>query len=587
MTEISHQAHGILPLLSSMILFFAVAGIVVPFLKRIGVSQILGYLICGLLVGPHGINSFVSSYPFLSYFTIADEGLVAMIGELGIVALMFMIGLELSFKRLKELKTYVLGLGSLQIIFTAIVISIIALAFKQTLQTAILIGAAFSLSSTAIIIHLLQEKHQLNQPVGKIAFSVLLMQDLAVVPILVLVGAFSNLAEANIFIILMEALFTAFVAILVIYFVGKTILRPLLNYLSLANHPEWLTAITMFLLVSAAAITESFGLSAALGAFMVGLLIAETEYKHEIEVIIEPLKSMLLGIFFLSIGMMIDVNLFLAQPIWFLFAALAIFVLKTFINFILCLLFKVPKTRAIEVSVILAQCGEFAFLIIGVALAKNLLVQNDAQYLLMIVAISMLITPFTIKLAMPLRKLIAKIFKVNITTAKFEQHLNQEDRHVIIVGYGRVGKVLGDILEKQLVPYVAIDKKMELVEQNKKRGFKILYGNAKRSALLRRLNITNAAAFVIAVQDINDSLHILREVKKLNPTLPIIVRAKDSSRLEELYENGARHVIPETLESGLQIASHLLESLGMRHLEAVDFIDQTRKISLIKHADLS
>lgn len=587
MTEISHQAHGILPLLSSMILFFAVAGIVVPFLKRIGVSQILGYLICGLLVGPHGINSFVSSYPFLSYFTIADKGLVAMIGELGIVALMFMIGLELSFKRLKELKTYVLGLGSLQIIFTAIVISIIALAFKQTLQTAILIGASFSLSSTAIIIHLLQEKHQLNQPVGKIAFSVLLMQDLAVVPILVLVGAFSNLAEANIFIILMEALFMAFVATLVIYFVGKTILRPLLNYLSLANHPEWLTAITMFLLVSAAAITESFGLSAALGAFMVGLLIAETEYKHEIEVIIEPLKSMLLGIFFLSIGMMIDVNLFLAQPIWFLFAALAIFAFKTSINFVLCLLFKVPKTRAIEVSVILAQCGEFAFLIIGVALAKNLLVQNDAQYLLMIVAISMLITPFTIKLAMPLRKIIAKTFKVNITTAKFEQHLNQEDRHVIIVGYGRVGKVLGEILEKQLVPYVAIDKKMELVEQNKKRGLKILYGNAKRSALLRRLNITNAAAFVIAVQDINDSLHILREVKKLNPTLPIIVRAKDSSRLEELYENGARHVIPETLESGLQIASHLLESLGMGHLEAVDFIDQTRKISLIKHADLS
>ena len=586
MTDISHQAHGILPLLSSMILFFAIAGIVVPFLKRLGVSQILGYLISGLIIGPYGLNNLVNQYPLLAYMTISDGDLVSMIGELGIVALMFMIGLELSFARLKELRKYVFGLGSLQIVSTAVVISVICLYFGQASQTAILIGAALALSSTAIIIHLLQETHKLNQPVGKIAFSILLMQDLAVVPILVLVGAMSNIAEVNIFIILLKAIFTAFVAIMVIYFLGKTILRPILNYLSLANHPEWLTAITMFLLVSAAAITEIVGLSAALGAFLVGLLIAETEYKHEIMVIIEPIKGILLGIFFLSVGMIIDINLFIQQPIWFILAAIMLFIIKTIINFILCLIFKIPKNRAIEVSVTLAQCGEFAFLIITLALAQNLLAQPIAQFLLMVVAMSMLITPFTIKLTRPIGKIINKIFSLNISEAKFEQNLSQEDRHVIIAGYGRVGKVVGDVLEKRLVPFVAIDRDIELVEENKKKGFKILYGNAKRTALLRRLNISNAAAFVIAIQNIEDSLHILQELKKSYPTLPIIVRAKDTSRLEELYENGAKYVITETLESGLQIASYLLESLGMKHSEALDYIEQKRKLSLIEHSDL-
>lgn len=586
MTDISNQAHGILPLLSSMILFFAIAGIVVPFLKRVGVSQILGYLICGLIIGPYGLNNLVNQYPLLAYVTISDGDLVSIIGELGIVALMFMIGLELSFARLKELRKYVFGLGSLQIVSTAVVISVICLYFGQASQTAILIGAALALSSTAIIIHLLQETHKLNQPVGKIAFSILLMQDLAVVPILVLVGAMSNIAEVNIFIILLKAIFTAFVAIMVIYFLGKTILRPILNYLSLANHPEWLTAITMFLLVSAAAITEIVGLSAALGAFLVGLLIAETEYKHEIMVIIEPIKGILLGIFFLSVGMIIDINLFIKQPIWFILAAIMLFSVKTIINFILCLIFKIPKNRAIEVSVTLAQCGEFAFLIITLALAQNLLAKPIAQFLLMVVAMSMLITPFTIKLARPIGKIINKIFSLNISEAKFEQNLSQEDRHVIIAGYGRVGKVVGDVLEKRLVPFVAIDRDIELVEENKKKGFKILYGNAKRTALLRRLNISNAAAFVIAIQNIEDSLHILQELKKSYPTLPIIVRAKDTSRLEELYENGAKYVITETLESGLQIASYLLESLGMKHSEALDYIEQKRKLSLIEHSDL-
>ena len=586
MTDLSYQTHGILPLLSSMILFFAIAGILVPFLKRVGVSQILGYLICGLIIGPYGLNNFVSNYPLLAYVTISDSDLVSVIGELGIVALMFMIGLELSFARLKELKKYVFGLGSLQIVSTTVVISSICIYLGQVSQTAILIGAALALSSTAIIIHLLQETHKLNQPVGKIAFSILLMQDLAVVPILVLVGAMSSAVEVNIFTILLKAIFTAIMAIMVIYFLGKTILRPILNYLSLANHPEWLTAITMFLLVSGAAITEVVGLSAALGAFLVGLLIAETEYKHEIMVIIEPIKGILLGIFFLSVGMIIDINLFIKQPIWFIAAAIILFIVKAIINFILCLIFKIPKNRAIEVSVTLAQCGEFAFLIVTLALAQNLLDQPIAQFLLMVVAISMLITPFTIKLSKPISRIISKIFSYNVEDAKFVQNLSQEDRHVIIAGYGRVGRVVGDVLEKRLVPFVAIDNDIELVEANKKKGFKILYGNVKRIALLRRLNISNAAAFVIAIQNIEDSLHLLQELRKSYPTLPIIVRAKDTSRLEELYDNGAKYVISETLESGLQIASYLLESLGMEHRETLDYIEQRRKLSLIGHSDL-
>jgi len=580
------EHHGLLPLLSSMLLFFALAGLIVPFLKRLGISQILGYLICGLIIGPHGLAQLSSEYNWLSPFVISDTHLVTSLGELGIVALMFMIGLELSFKRLNELKVYVLGLGSLQIIITAIVIFLVALMFDNSLKTSILVGTSLALSSTAIIMHLLNETHRINRPVGKIAFSVLLMQDLAVVPILVLLSAFSGSNDSNIVIVLFEALFTAVIAIIAIYLIGKLILRPILNYLSLANHPEWLTAITLFLLMAGAALTESFGLSAALGAFLVGLLIAETEYKHEIEVIIEPVKSMLLGIFFLSIGMMINIHAILDEPFWLFASVIGVFFIKTIIVFPLCLMFKIPKARSIEVSITLAQCGEFAFLILSMALIQGLIVEKDAQFFLLVAALSMLITPFTTKLGGTARKIVCRVLKTTDAESKFEKELEAEERHAIIAGFGRVGKTLGAILEKQMIPYVAIDKNIELVEETRKKGYRIIYGNAKRKALLRRLNVMNATALIITLDNYEDTIKILKDVRKSYPILPIIVRTRDTSKMEELYDNGANHVIPETLESSLQLAGHVLETLGMSHTEMIDLIDQKRKQSILEHLDI-
>jgi monovalent cation:H+ antiporter-2, CPA2 family len=357
---------------SRILLFFGIAGVVVPLLQRLRMSPVLAYLLCGVVIGPYGLAAMADTYPWLSAVTIKELNTVQMLGELGIITLMFMIGLELSLGRLKELRRFIFGLGSAQILLTALVIFLIASWFDNALEAAILLGASFALSSTAIVMKLLEERHLSNRPVGVLCFSILLMQDLAVVPILVLATSFTGAADESISMTLLTSLGIGACTVLAMMMLGKRILAPLLQSVSTSRNAEWLAAFIVFIVIACAAITEAAGLSLALGAFLAGLLIAETEFKHEVEVIVSPLKGLLLGIFFLSVGMMINVEEILRQPFLLAISVVGIFTLKAAIIFPLCLWFKVPHRQAAEVSVYLAQPGEFALLILGVAMAGNL-----------------------------------------------------------------------------------------------------------------------------------------------------------------------------------------------------------------------
>ena len=554
-----HSAQHLGQVLPDLLLFFGLAGLVVPLLQRLRLSSVLAYLLCGVAIGPYGLSALADDYPWLTFLTIADRATVEMLGELGIITLMFMIGLELSLGRLKELRRLIFGLGSAQILLTGLVIFLIASWFGNALEAAILLGASFALSSTAIVMKLLEDRRLHSRPIGVLCFSVLLMQDLAVVPILVLAAYFTGVAYGPVGVAMISSLGIGLGAVLIMMLLGKRFLAPLLNALSAARSAEWLAALTVFLVIACAALTEAAGLSLALGAFLAGLLIAETSFKHEVEVIIAPLKGLLLGIFFLSIGMMINIGEVFRTPLLLALAVIGIFSLKAAILFPLCLAFGVPHRRAAEAALYLAQPGEFALLILGVALAGNIMPAQHVQFFLLVTALAMMVTPLLFKAA-PLALNLAG--RLTGSDSQEVEMPHSGERVVMIAGFGRVGKLLADALAAQQIAYLGIDHHAERVEALKKQGFRVIYGDARKLELWQRLHTDQVMAAVIAMDDHAATYGILRALRARWPLLPIIVRARDTGDIAALYAMGATAVVAETLESSLSIARLVMQEAG-------------------------
>ncbi len=567
--------HHIWHVLGDILLILALSGLVIPFLQRAHISPALGYLLCGIVIGPHSLGLLQSNFPWISAIVITDLNLIQILAELGVIFLLFMIGLELTFSRLWDLRKLVLGLGGIQIVITGLVIFLIALQFNNSLSTSVLIGASFALSSTAIVMQILTEKHMITRPTGKICFSVLLMQDLTVVPILVLVGSLSGQTGEHLLFTLFGAVATALVVVVAIIVSGKLMLRPILRVLSPSKNIEWLFAITLFLVIGSAYFTHSFGLSAALGAFLAGLLIAETEYRHEVEVIIEPVKGLLMGIFFLSVGMAINIAAISQYPFWLPVAVIGIFIIKTVTFYPFARIFGATKKHAAHASVLLAQCGEFAFIIIGLALAGKLLPEQDAQFLLLVASISLLITPLTAWLA-PLAEKLVTIGETDHVgvNSDFE---NSEENHIIIGGFGRVGQTLAKILEDQKIPYHAVDNDGVVISKLRSKGFPVVFGDARKIDLWYRLNIDKASAAVLTIDDFTMTESIVRTLRQKWPLIPIVVRVPDIHHINEYYEAGATIVVPETLESTLNLAHTLLEQIGMEEDVAQDIVKKYRQ----------
>lgn len=551
--------HHLAEILSNILLFFGIAGIAVPLLQRLKMSPVLAYLLCGVVIGPHGLAKLSGQYNWLSFISIKGLDTVQALGELGIITLMFMIGLELSFDRLKELKRYIFGLGSAQILLTATVIFLIARQFDNSLEVSILLGASFALSSTAIVMKLLEDHRLANRPIGILCFSILLMQDLAVVPILVLTASFSGEATGNAGTALLYALGIGIVTVLAIIAVGRRALSPLLRSVSVSRNPEWLTAFIVFVVIACAAITQAAGLSLALGAFLAGLLIAETDFRHEVEIIVSPLKGLLLGIFFLSVGMMIDVEEILRQPELLALSIAGIFLLKATVIFPLCLSFNIPRRQAAEAAIYLAQPGEFALLVLGAAMASGLMPAYDVQFFLLVTALAMMTTPLMFKLAQPAARLASRL--TNAPGEDQEIPMLQEPV-VIIAGVGRVGQLLASALAEQQITYLGFDNNAEHVLHLKSKGFRVIYGDVRRPELWRRLHSGNVIAAVIAIDDHVATHGILKSIRAEWPLLPIIARAKDTQDMLALYDMGAKDVVAETLESSLSAARLLMQHIG-------------------------
>ncbi len=568
-----HQIH-LIELLSTLLLFFGISGLIVPLLQRLKLSPILGYLICGILVGPNGLALFIEQMPALRFVTVDDPSTVQILGELGIIALLFMIGLEFSIGRLVELKRYVLGLGSAQIIVSAAVIAGVALLFNNSLPTALLLGASLALSSTAIVMQMLSEKHMINRPIGILSFSILLMQDLAVVPILIMASVISGSSDQSLLWVVVNSLAIAVAVIVAIYIIGKRFLRPLMEAIPFTHSPEWLMAFVLFIVIATATLTQSAGLSAALGAFLAGLLISETQFRFEVEVIIEPLKNLLLGIFFLSVGMMIDWRAVMDNPLWIVVSVIGIFMIKAAILYPLARLFGVVPGMAGRMAVMLSQPGEFAFMILGFAMTTQVLPPEHGQFFLLVTAIAMFLSPLLFRLAPVIGK---ALDKECLNQLKELENTPEKEGHVIIAGFGRIGMMVGCALEKQMIPYIAIDHDPQQVDTHRARGFNVMYGDVKHKEQWYKLKADKAKAVVIAIDEEQAAKEALHTVKKHWPHLPVMMRSKDTSSAKDLYTKGAILVVPEALESSLQLARATMETYGVAEEELDDIIYQSRK----------
>lgn len=570
------DAHGLLYLREIMV-FLVAAGIAVPLLHRLRVSPVLGYLLLGALVGPYGLGLLVTAHPWVSYVVIDDHAGVSRLAELGVIFLLFVIGLDLSLERLWSLRRLVFGLGSLQIVVTAIVLGSLAVWFGVAPAGAAVLGACLALSSTAIVMQLLAERHVLGSTLGRTSFAILLMQDLAVVPILLLIGVLGTQGEHPLGWALTMALGKAVIVMALIYLIGRRVLRPLLRLVARSRSPEMFMAAVLLIAIGSAALTGQAGLSMALGAFLAGLLLAETEFRHRVEVDIEPFKGLLLGLFFMSVGMGIDYREVGAAGALVPGAVLGLLLLKALITSALCLAFGLPRHAAVETGLLLGQGGELAVVVLGLAAATGLLPPDTTRFVLIVVSLSMLATPLVAQIGEWLaRRLAQRRIDADAALA----NMPDLEAHVVIAGFGRVGRAMARILETEQRAWIAFDLDVEIVARARAAGLPVYQGDAARLEMLERAAISRAAALVVTTDNRAAADHIVRGVRAHAPALPIYARARDGEHGARLLDFGATDVVPETVEASLQLAARVLDQLGLPPEAVAERISREREVGL-------
>ena len=553
--------------LQEIIVFLVAAGLVVPVFKTLKISPVLGFIIVGIFVGPHGLTTLLPENSWTQYVLITDKEGVTALAELGVIFLLVMIGLDLSIDRLWAMRKLVLGMGNVQILATATVIAAIAYAWGNSIEAAIILGGCLALSSTAIVLQLLVDQGRFGSPAGHASFSILLAQDLAVVPLLFLVASFGQSASGSMGGSLALAIGEAILTIVAIFFVGRAILRPLFRFVGRLDNPELFMATTLLVVIGAASISHAAGLSAALGAFLAGLLLAESEYRHDIELYLEPFKGLLLGLFFMSVAMEIDINEVTRNPIWIALSVLGLFAIKAIITTATAKLFGFSWAHASETGIFLAQGGEFAFVVLGLALSFALIPADTTQFMLIVVSATMFITPFLANLS---RYVGGKLEK-NVENPVSEVSEELAD-HIVLIGYGRTGRMLSDMLNTHMTPFIVIDRDTDLIE-----GDSVQIGDATRSPTLSKFQIENAQALVICINQPDTVSHIIDAARRLAPEIPILVRAHDEQQAKQYLGLGATVAVPEVLESGLQLAQALLTQMEVPDHASGEIVAQLRQ----------
>ncbi len=542
------------------LIVLGVAGLIVPLFMRFGVNAVVTFLVVGILLSPDVMGRLARNAPILEYVNIGNTESLSHIAELGVVFLLFLIGLELSFERLRIMRRLVFGLGGLQVVLSLIAIAAAAVAMGLDMRAALVAGAALSLSSTAIVVQILSSSKRLGSQTGRTSFSVLLMQDLAVIPLLLLVPILGRRMEGSILVSVLLALLQAGVAITIILVVGRYLLRPLLRLVARTGGADLFMAATLLIAVGTGAVASLAGISMTLGAFIAGLMLAETEYRRAIEAVIEPFKGLLLGTFFLVVGLKLDLDVLFAAPLYTLGVAAGIVLLKGAIVYGLARAYKVNRGAALESAMLLGPCGEFGFVIAAAALATGLIDDPTSRNIVLVVTITMIAIPFMARFGASLTKsLRQKASTANVETPLPEDHQSR----VIIAGFGRVGHLIASMLDEHKIPYLAVDSDADLVARERKNGLTVYYGNAANAEFLKRCGLEEARALAVTMDNQLRVDEVVRAARGLRTDLKIIARARDERHAQKLYNAGVTEAVPETVESSLQLGEALLVETGV------------------------
>jgi monovalent cation:H+ antiporter-2, CPA2 family len=540
------------------LLFLVTAGVVAPLFFRLRISPVLGYLLAGVALGPYGLGAIARNAPWLNALAINVEA-IDRIAAFGVVALMFTMGLELSFERLRRMRHLVFGLGFAQVVVTTLVLAAAAWRLGLSPPSALAVGAALSMSSTAIVIPMLVESKRLHSSAGRASLAVLLFQDIAVAPLLVMTGALSAAGDSGLAWQLLTTLVPAALVLTALVVFGRLALRPFFHFVAETRSPEFFMAACLLVVLGDGLAAAASHLSMALGAFVAGLLLAETEYRREIEVTIEPFRGLLLGLYFVSVGAAINPAFIIARPGLIFGLAAALVAAKALMLFGLGRAFRVPSRAAAETSLLLGPGGEFGFVMIGAALAGGLIDRMLATTLVSAVTISMLVIP-------GLAKLGARIGSAprGAADAKApEIPPDSESSRVIIVGYGRVGALIGDMLDRHAIPFIAVDSNAGVTTQARSEGKPVYYGDASRPEYLRRCGLETARAVVVTMDSTVANEAVVETTHRLRPDVTLVARARDADHARALYGLGVTDAVPETIEASLQLSEAVLVDIGV------------------------
>jgi len=558
---------------SDVLVVLATAGVVVPMVRYFGLNPVLGYLGAGILLGPLGLGSFIDRAPFLYWFTVVEPENVRGFAELGVVFLLFFVGLELSFTRLMSMRRLVFGMGGLQFLVTAAILSLIIAFAGHAPSVAMILGACLALSSTAIVLEVLSVRGELMSGAGRASFSVLLAQDLAVIPILMFESILGANGTGPLPLTVAKALGDAGAALAAIIVVGRVVLRPLFHLVGALQSQELLIAAVLFVIIGTGVLAAIAGLSMALGAFVAGLLLAETEYRKALEAIVEPFKGLLLGLFFFTVGMGIDLREVVRDPLAILALILGLIALKCSIIIALARLFGQPWRVAIETGLLLGPGSEFAFVAVGLATSLKLIHVDLASFILVVTSLSMALIPVLAHGA----NWIMPMVEPHKPTHRLPQPAQDEEKkRAIIVGHGRVGKVLASLFEEHEIPYVATDIDPALVAEARRIGREVYFGDATHPAFLKACGLMSAPALIVTIGAQATVNAILNGVRPLRPEILIVARAKDTEHARHLYEIGVTDAVPETVEASLQLGEAALVGLGVPAGKVIASIHEKR-----------
>ena len=537
----------ITPALSDSLTILGAAGVVIPAFARLRINPVIGFILVGIIAGPFGLGALTERYSWLEWISITDPAGIEPFAELGIVFLLFSIGLELSFRRLMAMRTMVFGIGAAELLLTALLIGGALVLFGMPLEASLWLSLALAMSSTALVLPISGTQSQ----VGRAALAMLLFEDLALVPMLFLVGA-AGMAATGLGMIALQGI-GVIIAILI---VGRFVLPTLFAQAARAKKPELFLAISLLVVILSATITASAGLSPIIGALVAGLVIAETEYRSEVEVVVEPFKGLALGVFLITVGMRIDLGSLVDQWPMLLGALAAVILVKALVTGVLLKMAGAPAAVARETGILMASPSETTLIVLGAAGLAGILSAETVGFWSAATAIGLTLTPLLASLGRFMAKRVAH-------AGLLEEEVGPTAGKTVIFGFGRVGRMIADMLSEHGQQYLAVDSDIDGFAEARKHGYSLIYGDVSRRELIEKLDLDQAKAVVLTMDDPVLTARLAKRLRDEHPATPIIARARDTDHAAALYRAGVTDAVPEALEASLQLSEAVLVDIGV------------------------